>query len=705
METLARMSFGRWFTSDKQYRILLFGADTSGKTTILYQLKLGRDVQTIPTIGFNVETITYPKGFKGSKFNMWDFGGCDKLAPMMRHYISKESIVFFVHDCANQESLDLSIKLLHEHTHQMIYAGAKYLWVLLNKQDMIPETERAVVVSDLRGRFERELAKHSGNIAWRIMTQPGLSGRTGDQLHTVLDDVRQTLRQAQSSKNNVSQPAAEESLRNKPSDSELNHRALIQSAQIADTTEFWNSFITGDLLVWDHISHLQAGFIILLDSLSRGDGIFDAADIFISHLTRLRESKPERFRNTAHRTLTIFWLFQLYLAALNFQLDNSQTAFPSKDQFKDVLLSAPALMDTKLWASYYSKDHLFNPAARDNWRLPDLRPLPAAGTSSTRHPQTPPDSSPDPDRLLRFAFHVIQQSLTQGKRRGSVIKPALLSLQTSTVRARARGVPIPPYSETQAYFWIQLVHAALLVLSTQPAISSQLSISKLDFQSFRTLVAIDARAWRGYYSEEAWESVHARMRFQVPDLRPLPNVLQAPSADAVRGARAKALEVAALHVREAAAMPPGEILDLFAALVVEDAEEVPEPVTAVITNHAHLLLYLYVHLVAAPIYKEGLSTQGSAVILALTLPGRDSYTEKSFWVHQVLATCSAPELSEAKGKRYSSFKEYVKAWPYLAYEDLPFLYYSPELWHSEEARTAFIPPDRKPLPGFVDTAT
>ena len=32
------------------------GLDAAGKTTILYKLKVGKIVTTIPTIGFNVET-------------------------------------------------------------------------------------------------------------------------------------------------------------------------------------------------------------------------------------------------------------------------------------------------------------------------------------------------------------------------------------------------------------------------------------------------------------------------------------------------------------------------------------------------------------------------------------------------------------------------------------------------------------------------
>ena len=46
--------FGKLFEGlfgKKQIRILMVGLDAAGKTTILYKLKLGETVQTIPTIG------------------------------------------------------------------------------------------------------------------------------------------------------------------------------------------------------------------------------------------------------------------------------------------------------------------------------------------------------------------------------------------------------------------------------------------------------------------------------------------------------------------------------------------------------------------------------------------------------------------------------------------------------------------------------
>lgn len=56
-------------------------------TAILYKLKLGQSVTTIPTVGFNVETVTY----KNVKFNVWDVGGQDKIRPLWRHYYTGKS--------------------------------------------------------------------------------------------------------------------------------------------------------------------------------------------------------------------------------------------------------------------------------------------------------------------------------------------------------------------------------------------------------------------------------------------------------------------------------------------------------------------------------------------------------------------------------------------------------------------------------------
>nr|XP_016435646.1 PREDICTED: ADP-ribosylation factor 1-like [Nicotiana tabacum] len=65
--------FSRLFSSlfgNKEARILVLGLDNAGKTTILYRLQMGEVVSTIPTIGFNVETVQY----NNIKFQVWDLG-------------------------------------------------------------------------------------------------------------------------------------------------------------------------------------------------------------------------------------------------------------------------------------------------------------------------------------------------------------------------------------------------------------------------------------------------------------------------------------------------------------------------------------------------------------------------------------------------------------------------------------------------------
>lgn len=62
-----------------RYKIVLL----EGKTTVLYKLKLNETPMTIPTIGFNVETVSPSRGIS---FTVWDIGGQKKIRDLWRHY-------------------------------------------------------------------------------------------------------------------------------------------------------------------------------------------------------------------------------------------------------------------------------------------------------------------------------------------------------------------------------------------------------------------------------------------------------------------------------------------------------------------------------------------------------------------------------------------------------------------------------------------
>jgi ADP-ribosylation factor 1/2 len=62
----------RWlFGKDKEATGTLVGLDAAGKTTMLYQMKLGKFICTIPSIGFFAETISE----KGWNITLMDLGG------------------------------------------------------------------------------------------------------------------------------------------------------------------------------------------------------------------------------------------------------------------------------------------------------------------------------------------------------------------------------------------------------------------------------------------------------------------------------------------------------------------------------------------------------------------------------------------------------------------------------------------------------
>merc|ERR1712062_40980 len=149
-ETKARMGltlssvFGRLF-GKKQMRILMVGLDAAGKTTILYKLKLGEIVTTIPTIGFNVETVEY----KNICFTVWDVGGQDKIQPLWRHYFQNTQGLIFVVDSNDRERISEA----QEEPQKMLQEDElreATLLVFANKQDL-PNAMTASELTDKLG--------------------------------------------------------------------------------------------------------------------------------------------------------------------------------------------------------------------------------------------------------------------------------------------------------------------------------------------------------------------------------------------------------------------------------------------------------------------------------------------------------------------------------------------------------------------------
>jgi ADP-ribosylation factor protein 1 len=120
--------FHRLF-SKQEMRILMVGLDAAGKTSILYKLKLGELVTTIPTIGFNVECVEY----KNVNFTVWDVGGQDRIRPLWRHYFRGSQGVIFVVDCNDRDRIAEAGTEIHRLLNEEELKDAALL-VLANKQ-------------------------------------------------------------------------------------------------------------------------------------------------------------------------------------------------------------------------------------------------------------------------------------------------------------------------------------------------------------------------------------------------------------------------------------------------------------------------------------------------------------------------------------------------------------------------------------------
>ncbi|CAF2952053.1 unnamed protein product [Rotaria sp. Silwood2] len=129
------------------FLLLIYFFSKSGKTTALYAMKLGEVVTTIPTIGFNVETVE----FKNIKMTAWDVGGRDKIRPLWRHYYQNTKAIVFVVDSNDRERVNDASEQLHSILKEDELRDIPVL-ILANKQDL----PNAMSPSELTDKLDLE---------------------------------------------------------------------------------------------------------------------------------------------------------------------------------------------------------------------------------------------------------------------------------------------------------------------------------------------------------------------------------------------------------------------------------------------------------------------------------------------------------------------------------------------------------------------
>ncbi|CEM00888.1 unnamed protein product [Vitrella brassicaformis CCMP3155] len=137
--------FLRWLWSTSEVKIAILGLDGAGKTTLLNHLKGRSQLDTIPTIGFNLAKVKI--GSVSAIF--WDLGGQLAFRSVWQKYYSETDGVLFLVDSSDADRFGEARKCLHGVlSHPDL--GTVPVLLLANKQDL----PQAAHVDEIARRLE-----------------------------------------------------------------------------------------------------------------------------------------------------------------------------------------------------------------------------------------------------------------------------------------------------------------------------------------------------------------------------------------------------------------------------------------------------------------------------------------------------------------------------------------------------------------------
>ncbi|TNV84923.1 hypothetical protein FGO68_gene5580 [Halteria grandinella] len=134
---------------EMDFKLVMIGLDSAGKTTILYKMKLDQPanalVSTAPTIGYNLEEFEV----KNVKIKVWDLSGQERMRHAWKYYFETVNGVIFVIDSADRARINDVRDELHQILGELMggnNCGVVPLLILANKQDV----QGALGYSELR---------------------------------------------------------------------------------------------------------------------------------------------------------------------------------------------------------------------------------------------------------------------------------------------------------------------------------------------------------------------------------------------------------------------------------------------------------------------------------------------------------------------------------------------------------------------------
>lgn len=487
-----------------EYRLLIVGLDGSGKTAILYKLKLNETIQTIPTIGFNVETIMY----NSIALTCWDVGGCDKIRPLIRHYFENTRAIIFVIDSQDNSRLE-EVK---EELWRILRADELIdvpILVYLNKTD---------IDNGLKPDYVIEKIKLNECRYRQWFLQP-CSACTGDGLHDGLNWLIRAIKSPVTSPTQIEKFTVSA---NMTENNQFENKSLQWLSRIDDDTieEFIEMFQKHEFSVesFDHRVLLRViwSYLAMYDRKQTIKAVFDNVKVYIPDM---------------NETLIYFWIQIVHYT-------REATKNPTNDFMGFLLMSPQLLNDIELPLTYYKKDTLFSNQAKVSVVLPDVKQLPSILPSSshtnikvgkTVHPVTEDtvDELNDDDFLKKFEtcsltnwshkthLRMAWLYLTRNDRRVAVNKifDGIKNFIDNSQIARKTT-----FHFTMTYFWIQMIDLAIAQ-----------SPKNLNFEAFLSLnpQLMNGGLFLEYYKKETLlNNPIARQEMVLPDIKPLPTIVK-----------------------------------------------------------------------------------------------------------------------------------------------------------------------------------
>ncbi|KAF8218306.1 ADP-ribosylation factor family-domain-containing protein [Mycena galopus ATCC 62051] len=376
----------RFYSGGVGYSALILGLDSVGKTTLLYRMKLGEVVRTIPSIGWNVETVRLrARGRTDRVLNLtcWDVGGCSRryMNPLIVQHATGVDAIIWLIDSSDRERLEESIAEFSEvisgvAADTTVPPKERPILILATKQDM----PNVMSMDEIRIKIAPVTAGVSAFSLGVTLNQSLTDGPLPDAFGWLLMALEN--------------PGKANMLPTKPSKvvparapSLLEERLpswLIRAESDSPAALFLRQFETINLPAWDHYTHIRIAYLLLTEyGRQKGkDKIFEGIERYI------QQSEQTKGR-TFHVTMTYFWIQIVHfgirstpplihsdtdsdLGSGSLQPDDS----PDLDDFPRFLLLNPYVADGNLWAEYYSKDAMMSVEAKQGPVLPDIKPLP-----------------------------------------------------------------------------------------------------------------------------------------------------------------------------------------------------------------------------------------------------------------------------------------------------------------------------------------